>query len=799
MLDSECLVIKPCDASLLEYYGPQIPTILAVREQEKFSFPQQTLSLPFETRKSSIAMPRFSMGGAGFSDDSSDSDHRQKRRKINTMRPVIENGTPKSASAASPAAPNSFAAKMMAKMGYIEGQGLGATGRGRLAPIETQLRPQGAGLGAVKEKTKQAKEEEKREAAFRGEILEDSSEEERKLKRQPKEKRKYCASNGSSTTTARTRPKFQTAAEIEAAAEGLEIPNVLKSIIDATGQELKLLTSTAGLMSAQSSMVPAETEKLKLSRMAQRESLAFAEEWRSLQERKDFYDQQEKELLSRIEKEEEEDRLTNTLIQAVEDLQSLSPGHLNWDRISAELEALANKIDVKNDSLDLEELAVAMIYPLFKTAMQDWDPLANHQSVAPYLLRLKSTLGISSVSSSKEITLQNSNLYLKPNYKSTTHYQTMIYTFWLPPMRSAVTSWDVHDPAQLISVIEAWKAVLPLFILANVVDQLIVHRLTAAIAAWKPKRSRDGSSRSSPQKWLFPWLQYLDEQHTDPNSSTGLMADVKRRLKSALSAWDLSYGVFPGLEHWQSSLQADLPHMLVRYVLPRLAQYFSAHFDVDPSDQDIKPLEKVLQWVPYFPLLTIAQLFADIFFKKWHNILYLWLIGQPDHNEIMEWYQWWKRQLDERLPATFNELPLIAACWEKGLATINVALDAIERNADVAAELQPLAFEEAEEDARPTVTVSTHVQKPVDVPTTFRDVVEDWCAENGLLMFPMREADVQTGLPLFRITASASGKGGVILYLKGDVVWVRGSSGKQEQSFVPMGLDDALAAKAEGK
>lgn len=63
---------------------------------------------------------------------------------------------------------NSFAARMMAKMGYVEGQGLGSTGHGIVNPVEAQTRPQGLGLGAVKEKSKQARDEEKRQAAARG-------------------------------------------------------------------------------------------------------------------------------------------------------------------------------------------------------------------------------------------------------------------------------------------------------------------------------------------------------------------------------------------------------------------------------------------------------------------------------------------------------------------------------------------------------------------------------------------------------------------------------------------------------
>lgn len=52
---------------------------------------------------------------------------------------------------------NSFAAKMMAKMAYVAGQGLGSSGQGIINPIETKLRPQEAGLGAVKEKLNRRK------------------------------------------------------------------------------------------------------------------------------------------------------------------------------------------------------------------------------------------------------------------------------------------------------------------------------------------------------------------------------------------------------------------------------------------------------------------------------------------------------------------------------------------------------------------------------------------------------------------------------------------------------------------
>jgi len=80
---------------------------------------------------------------------------------------------------------------------------------------------------------------------------------------------------------------------------------------------------------------------------------------------------------------------------------------------------------------------------------------------------------------------------------------------------------------------------------------------------------------------------------------------------------------------------------------------------------------------------------------------------------------------------------------------------------------------------------------------SFKDVVDDWCVEQGLIMVPLREAHPQTGLPLFRITASVNGKGGVLVYLKGDVLWVQNK--KDKFVWEPVGLDSILLDRAEGR
>ena len=761
------------------------------------------------------------MSGTGQGDESSDSDHRQKRRKTNTMGHSKSNG---STTSGAPPAANSFASKMMAKMGYVEGQGLGATGRGRLAPIESQLRPQGAGLGAVKEKTKQAKEEEKREAAFRGEVVEDSSEEERKRRRKLKEKR-ISDAKGAVGTPRKAKPKYKTAADMEAAAEGLEVPNVLMSLIDATGQGTKLLTSTAGLMKSQM-MVPSETESSKIARRARRDLEAFTDEWTALAERKVYFETQETQLTTEIEEDGESGegfRNIKAMIEVVEELQldgdDDSDDSWRWETVTVKLEALQRYS--AEPSSPLHEIAVAALHPLFKRAMQQWEPLESSQEQTgglPYLKRLQHVL-IPQLESNTELALQNGTSYSVPQTKSTTHYETMIYSLWLPSMRSAITNdWDVyHNSDALIDLLKSWRPVLPPFIWANIIDQLVAKRLIDGVAAWKPRNAQKSHRNSSkpPHVWLFPWLPYLDEQHTDPKSSTGLLSEVKRKFKGVLSTWNLSNPLPTGLEEWRTVLQSELSSILVRHLLPRLALHLSTNLVIDPRDQDLTPLEDVLRWAPFFSLDTMAHLLVAEFFPKWHQTLDVWLTYEGvNYADVKDWYNWWKEEvLGQALSASFNELPSVAGQWNKGLETMSQALDLLENGMDVSTHLPPVSLDTSSGTPLSTPIASSSGPPPpslissttphtvkasqIEEPITFKDVVEEWCAENGLLLFPLREADLQSGLPLFRITASASGRGGAVIYLKGDVVWVRG--GTENRAFMPVGLDETLVAKAEGR
>lgn len=702
----------------------------------------------------------------------------------------------------------SFAARMMAKMGYKEGEGLGKDGTGRSGVIEVTLRPQGVGLGAVREKSKQERDEERRQAQIRGEVIDDSEEEERKKKAAQRAKAKANriegdSGSGMSTPKRKPKTKYQSLPEMLKAAPGLKIPDAFTPILDMTGPDQKYLTAGSGLATPTTG-APESTEVVearKLARRAQNDLSSFVEEWKSLEERKAYVNLQIAQQQQAVEAQEEAAVQLRTAAEVVRGLtDAVKDGQ--WDPVIDALTKLESLDVAGND--ELSSIAVAAIHPFFRQAVEGWQPLEDPKlsGVASdgFVLALRGIshlLGLqveSTEAQKKLIAIKHSHqpsLTGKSHSRAhkTTPYESLMYNIWFPKVRSAITNtWDVHDPSSLLTFLDHWTPLLPPFIKSQILEQLIVRKLDDAIQSWNPKKR----SRTStlPHLWLFPWLPYLPSHHLDARSSSGLVADVKRKFRTLIDSWDFRRGVIPGLTQWRDLLRPSSSSsrddtwtpLLLNHVLPTLSRYFRTNFQVAPQDQEpyMKTLTHVFEWQPVLGDRMLAQLLVNELFPMWHDVLHQWLtMDGVNYLEIRDWFDFWRSVI----PTEISALPVVNAEWKKGEALINQALDLGER-----------AKTELPAPSKPAAGSSTPVPETPQVPekkaeeVSFRHQVEDWCMERDLQFIP-EKSTLEAGGPVYRVTASAIGKGGVLVYIKGDGIFAQIKRGV----WTPMGREmDAL-------
>jgi len=203
----------------------------------------------------------------------------------------------------------------------------------------------------------------------------------------------------------------------------------------------------------------------------------------------------------------------------------------------------------------------------------------------------------------------------------------------------------------------------------------------------------------------------------------------------------------------------------LKYVVPKLGATLREDFQVNPAQQDLKPLQNVLSWAEIIRPSIFSQLLEAEFFPKWLKTLHQWLVHpEASFEEVAQWYSSWKRVF----PEDVQRMTGVERGFTKGLELMNKAIElgpAVSRlpPPDVHAAGVPAGQTKAQ---AATKTKSSRTQE-----ITFRSIVDDYASSHNLMFFPAGKVDEKTGHALFRVSKSTDGKGGMLVYIADDAVW----------------------------
>ncbi|NXU53415.1 TFP11 protein, partial [Turnix velox] len=502
--------------------------------------------------------------------------------------------------------------KLLQKMGYVPGKGLGKNAQGIINPIEAKQRKGKGAVGAYgSERTSQSlqdfpvvdSEEEAEEWEVSLAMAEGLELDDLEGSFQPK-------------------PFYDS---MEAPSMPGDIQDVSScffwKVIDMTGREQKVYYSYSQISHKHN--IPDDNPQQPLGKDSKPQGFALPELEHNLQLLIDITEQEiiqndrqlqyERDMVVNLSHEiqkmsevlsHEERAISNLskVLEMVEEcerrMQPSCENPLTLDECAKIFETLQDKYYEEYRMSDRVDLAVAIVYPLMKDYFKNWDPLKD------------CTYGTEIIAKWKNL-LENDQLLSHGGQDlSTDAFHRLMWEVWMPYVRNIVSQWQPRNCGSMVDFLDSWVNVIPVWILDNILDQLIFPKLQKEVENWNPL-----TDTVPIHSWIHPWLPLM-QARLEP-----LYSPIRNKLANALQKWhpsDSSAKLI--LQPWKDVFTpGSWEAFMVKNIVPKLGMCMN-ELIINPHQQHMDAFYWVVDWEGMISVSSLVGLLEKHFFPKWLQV-----------------------------------------------------------------------------------------------------------------------------------------------------------------------------------
>jgi len=213
---------------------------------------------------------------------------------------------------------------------------------------------------------------------------------------------------------------------------------------------------------------------------------------------------------------------------------------------------------------------------------------------------------------------------------------------WLAPLRSYILNeWNPKDPDILILLVEKWKPIVPVVVLSQLYDTVIMQKLQNAVDTWTPT-----SDRMPVHIWLHPWFPLLGEKRLET-----LWKSIQLKLSQLLMQWEpQDKSALVLLKPWLRVFErSSWENLIDRCILPKL-MFALRDFEVNPKKQKVDPVRWLIDWAGYLSQENLVSILENNVLRKIVEVGMEWISSPSSKTEeIRVWLDGWKELLGPKV------------------------------------------------------------------------------------------------------------------------------------------------------